>query len=86
MRRRRMAARRGNKNARGKRARRDRIPVNLSISERNGLLDLFEQYLSRQGIETSDEAIKQLAADWAYFYWGERLKREIEMSEEAIIL
>jgi hypothetical protein len=77
---------RRNKNASKKRVARDRIAVNLSISEGNGLLDLFDRYLSVQGVPATDENIKQLASDWAYQYWGERLKREIETNGEAIIL
>lgn len=81
-----MPATRGNKNAAGKRVNRGRIPVNMGISKQNGLLDLFEEYLSRQGIEPTDEAIKTLASDSAYRYWGEWLKREIETQDAAIIL
>ncbi len=81
-----MPAKRHNKNAAGKRVNRERIPINLSVSEGNGLLDLFSEYLFRQGIEPTTENIKQLASDWAYHYWGERLKREIEMNEGAIII
>lgn len=81
-----MPAKRGNKNAVGKRVNRERIPINLSVSERNGLLELFVEYLSRQGIEPTTDNIKQVAADWAYLYWEERLKREIETSENAIII
>lgn len=75
-----------NKNATGKRVQRDRIPVNMSISEKNGLLELFSRYLSEQGVEPSDDNIKELASSWAYRYWGERLKREIEMNDQAMIL
>ncbi len=81
-----MAAPRRNKNASGKRVDRERIAVNLGISHRNGLLELFSRYLSEQGIEPTDEHIKQVASDWAYHYWGERLKREIETNDQAIIL
>lgn len=81
-----MPAPQGNKNATGKRVDRGRIPVNMGISRSNGLLALFEEYLSRQGIEPTDEAIKELASSWAYQYWGERLKREIETQDVAIII
>jgi len=81
-----MAAPQGNKNAAGKRVSRNRIAVNMGISKNNGLLELFEEYLSRQGIEPTDEAIKELASSWAYQYWGERLKREIETQDAAIIV
>jgi hypothetical protein len=80
-----MAAPRRNKNASGKRVDRDRIAINLSISKKNGLLELFSEYLTRQGIDPTDENIKQVASDAAYHHWGEWLKREIEMSEGAII-
>lgn len=75
-----------NKNARGKRVDRDRIAVNLSISEHNGLMELFSQYLSLQGIDPTEENIRQVASDSAYHHWGEWLKREIEMIDQAIII
>jgi hypothetical protein len=81
-----MPAPRNNKNAEGKRVDRDRIAVNLSISKGNGLLDLFSEYLFRQGIEPTDENIKQVASDEAYHHWGAWLKREIETQEQVIIL
>lgn len=58
----------------------------LGISSKSGLLALFEQYLALQGLEPTDEQIKELASAWAYHAWGERLKREIEQSNEAIIV
>lgn len=76
----------GNKNASGKRVTRDRIRVDLSISEGNGLAALFVEYLSRQGVEPTQAAIAKTAKDWAYQYWEERLKREIETSDAAIIV
>lgn len=79
-------AMRGNKNASGKRVNGERVAVNLSVSEGNGLRPLFAEYLSRQGIEPTDEAIKALASESAYRYWGEWLKREIETQDAAIIL
>ena len=81
-----MPAPRNNKNAAGRRVSRERITLTLGISEMNGLLPLFREYLSLQGIPDTDGNIQQLARDWAYLYWGERLKREIEMSDGAIIL
>lgn len=74
-----------NKNGAGKRVERERIPVNMSVSKKNGLLDLFSQYLALQGIDSTDDNIKELASQWAYHYWGERLKREIEMIDQAMV-
>lgn len=81
-----MPAPQGNRNAAGKRVSRSRIAVNMGISKSNGLLDLFEQYLSLQCVPPTDEAVKELASSWAYQYWEERLKREIETQDAAIIV
>lgn len=75
-----------NKNARGKRVKRDRVAVNMSVSAKNGLLELFEEYLLSQGIHPTDEAVKELASRWAYDHWYQRLKRELELADAAIIL
>lgn len=75
----------GNKNAKGKRVERDRIPINMGVSKKNGLLDLFTHYLLEQGIEPTDDNIKDVASRWAYAYWGERLKREIETIDQTMI-
>lgn len=76
----------GNKNASGKRVERDRVSVNMGISVKNGLLELFSRYLSEQGIEPTDDNIKETARRWAYTYWAERLKREIEIIDQATII
>lgn len=82
-----MPAPRGNKNAAGKkRSERERISLSLGISKQNGLLELFAEYLSRQGTPPTDENIKSLARDLAYQSWAEWLKRQIEMSDQAIII
>lgn len=75
-----------NKNAKGKkRVERERISLSLGISQQNGLLPLFESYLSAQGIEPTRDNIAELAREWAYHGWGERLKREIEMNDILIV-
>jgi len=76
----------GNKNASGKRVTRDRIRLDLSLSEQNGLLDLAGRYLTSQGIVDSNENIKTLASDWFYLQFGQWLKREIETSDAAMIV
>lgn len=81
-----MPAKKGNKNASGKRVDRNRITVSMGISRSNGLLDLFEEYLLGQGIEPTNENIKEVASTWAYHDWAERLKREIEITDGAIII
>jgi hypothetical protein len=74
-----MPAPRNNTNRKGKKSvDRERIPINLSLSKGNGLLDLFQEYLLGQGIDPTDAAIREQAASWAYEYWGERLKGEIQ--------
>lgn len=81
-----MAAKRGNRNAAGKRVKGGRIALHLSISEGNGLRPLFVEYLSSQGVEPTDEAIKEIAGTEAYRHWAEWLKRQIETNEQAIII
>ena len=84
-----MAPKRGNTNRKGKRTipeGEERIAVNLSISHGNGLRELFSEYLSSQGIPPTNDNIRQCAADWAYDYWEQRLRREIEVSDAAIII
>ena len=79
-----MPAPRKNKNASGKRVERDRIPVSLSLS--NGLLELTSGYLLSQGIDPNTENVRQHVRDWFYLSYGEWIKREIETSDQAIIL
>ena len=81
-----MPAPRGNKNAAGKkRAERGSIHISLGVSQHNGLLDLLVEHLSRQGVEPTDENIRQYVRDWFYQSLGEQLKREIEDSEAMIL-
>ena len=75
-----------NTNAAGRRVNRDRIKVALSLSERNGLLDLAVEYLFRQGVEPTEEHIRQHVSGWFYFQYGEWLKRQVETDDSAIIL
>lgn len=81
-----MPAPRNNSNAAGRRVKRDRIKLDLSLSERNGLLDLTSRYLSEQGIPPEDANIRQFASDWFYANFGDWLKRQIETQDAAIIL
>lgn len=81
-----MAAPYGNTNRAGKgTVKRDRISVHLAVSEKNGLLELLSRYLSEQGIEPTDAAIREQMAKASYRLVGEWLKREIEVSDAAII-
>lgn len=73
-------------NASGKRVSRDRIRLDLSLSEQNGLLDLAGRYLASQGIPDSNENIKSLASEWFYLQFGQWLKREIETNDAAMIV
>lgn len=75
----------GNKNASGKRVERERVSIHMSVSNKNGLLELFSRFLLEQGIEPTDDNIKEIASRWAYAYWGERLKREIEITDQTMI-
>ena len=81
-----MPAPKGSRNAAGRRVQRDRIKLDLSLSERNGLLDLAGEYVSRQGKQPTDEQIKAFASDWFYQNFGAWLKRQIEIEEAAIIV
>lgn len=76
----------GNKNAAGKRVERDRIKIAVSVSKKNTLLDLISKYLLSQGIDPTDEQIRQFVNDWFYSQMGEWLKRKIEIDDSAIIL
>jgi len=80
-----MPAPRNNHNAAGKRINRERIKIDLSLSERNGLLDLASDYLARQGVEPSDKQLRRFASEWFYLNFGAFLKREIEDSEAMIL-
>jgi hypothetical protein len=61
-----------------------RVPISLSLSD--GLRELANEYLSRQGIEPSKENLKQFTRDWFYQNFGDWLKRQIETDEQAIIV
>lgn len=80
-----MPAPANNKNAVGRRVKRDRIKLDLSLSTKNGLLDLASEFLVREGIKPTDENIRQYAARWFSVNFGEFLKRGRE-DQEAMIL
>ena len=61
-----------------------RVPVSLSLS--NGLRELANDYLFRQGIEPTEENLKRFTRDWFYLNFGEWLKRQIETQDETIII
>lgn len=76
----------GNNHAAGRRVKRDRIKLDLSLSERNGLLDLASRYLSEQGIPPEDKQIREFASDWFYANFGDWLKRQIETNDAVMIV
>ncbi len=84
---------RGNTNRLGKGIKEKKaIKFSMSISDHvqisDGVYDdlraRFEDYLLDQGIQPTEELIKQVARDWAYETWWMRLKRTED--EQAMVL
>lgn len=75
-----MPAKRGNKNAAGKRVEMGRIALSLSISNGNGLLPLLVRRIENLGEESTVERMKQYVGDWFYANLERELMKDQRLS------